>query len=110
MFRTQSNLIRHLSKEEYSMLFEMCQYSNNLYNFALYHVRQYFFHEKKFLRYEEHYHHCKLNENYKLLQARSAQQTLKMVNRSFLSFFNLLKKASHGEYRYHDINLPRYKK
>lgn len=110
VFLTQSNIIRCLSKEEYSMLFEMCQYSNNLYNFGLYNVRQYFFHEKKFLRYEENYHHCKLNENYKLLQAGIAQQTLKIVNRSFLSFFNLLKKASHGEYRYHDIKLPHYKK
>lgn len=56
MFLTQSNAIRHLSKTEYSMLREMCQYSNNLYNVALYNIRQYYFREKKFLTYESNYH------------------------------------------------------
>ena len=32
MYLTQSNVIRGLSKEEYSILRETCQYSNNLYN------------------------------------------------------------------------------
>ena len=32
MYLTQSNIIRGLSKQEYTMLREMCQYSNNLYN------------------------------------------------------------------------------
>ena len=49
MFLTQSNTIRHLSKDEYVMLAEMCRYSNNLYNVALYNIRQYYFSEKKFL-------------------------------------------------------------
>lgn len=43
MYLTQSNVIRSLSKEEYAMLREMCQYSNNLYNVALYNIRQYYF-------------------------------------------------------------------
>ena len=43
MFLTQSNVIRHLSKDEYAMLAEMCRYSNNLYNVALYNIRQYYF-------------------------------------------------------------------
>ena len=30
MYLTQSNIIRGLSKQEYTMLREMCQYSNNL--------------------------------------------------------------------------------
>ena len=69
MYLTQANVIRGLSKEEYSILRDMCQYSNNLYNVALYNIRQYYFQEKKFLRYEENYHICKENENYGLLQA-----------------------------------------
>lgn len=109
-YLTQSNVIRHLPKGQYAMLRELCQYSNNLYNVGLYNVRQYFFNEKKFLRYEENYHCCKLNKNYKLLQAGIAQQTLKVVNRSFMSFFNLLKKSKSGEYRFQDIKLPHYKK
>ena len=94
MYLTQSNVIRGLSKEEYSILREMCQYSNNLYNVALYHIRQYYFQEKKFLKYEENYHVCKENENYGLLQAGVSQQTLKVADRSFKSFFNLIKKQN----------------
>ena len=56
MYLTQSNVIRGLSKEEYSILWETCQYSNNLYNVALYNIRQYYFQDKKFLKYEENYH------------------------------------------------------
>ena len=110
MYLTQSNVIRGLSKEQYSMLREMCQYSNNLYNVALYNIRQYFFHEKKFLCYEENYHVCKDNENYRLLQAGVSQQTLKVADRSFKSFFNLLKKARRGEYRFKDVQIPHYRK
>ena len=109
MYLTQSNIIRHLTKEEYSILSEMCRYSNNLYNVALYNIRQYFFQEKKFLTYESNYHECKANENYKLLQAGISQQTLKVVDRSFKSFFNLIKKAKNGEYRFKDIKMPHYR-
>ena len=110
MYLTQSNVIRGLSKEEYFILREMCQYSNNLYNVALYNIRQYYFQEKKFLKYEENYHACKENENYGLLQAGVAQQTLKIADRSFKSFFNLIKKAKSGEYRFKDIKMPSYRK
>ena len=109
MYLTQSNVIRGLSKEEYSILRETCQYSNNLYNVALYNIRQYYFQDKKFLKYEENYHVCKENENYGLLQASVSQQTLKVADRSFKSFFNLIKKAKSGEYRFKDIKMPRYR-
>jgi IS605 OrfB family transposase len=109
MYLTQSNVIRKLSKEEYAMLMKMCQYSNNLYNVALYNIRQYYFKEKKFLNYEENYHACKKNENYGLLQAGVSQQTLKVVDRSFKSFFNLIKKAKKGDYRFQDIKIPHYR-
>ena len=109
MFLTQSNTIRHLPKDEYAMLAEMCRYSNNLYNVALYNIRQYYFSEKKFLTYESNYHECKVNENYGLLQAGVAQQTLKVADRSFKSFFSLIKKAKSGEYRFQDIKIPHYR-
>lgn len=104
-FAVQSNVIRGLSKQQYQVLKELCQYSNNLYN-----IRQYFFNEKKFLTYESNYHECKKNENYTLLQAGIAQQTLKVADRSFKSFFNLLKKCKTGDYRYHDVKIPHYRK
>ena len=109
MYLTQSNVIRKLSKEEYAMLREMCQYSNNLYNVALYNIRQHYFQEKKYLRYEENYHVCKENENYGLLQAGVAQQILKVADRSFKSFFQLIKKAKAGDYHFQDIKMPHYR-
>lgn len=110
MFLTQSNVIRGLTKDEYNVLREMCIYSNNLYNVALYNIRQYYFSSHKFLTYESNCSVCKENENYGLLQAGVAQQTLKVVDRSFKSFFNLLKKCKSGDYRYHDVKMPHYRK
>ena len=96
-YAVQSNYIRGLSKKQYEILRELCSYSNNLYNVGLYNIRQHFFAEKKFLNYESAYHIAKENENYGMLQAGIAQQTLRVVDRSFKSFFNLLKKCKQGE-------------
>ena len=108
MYLTQSNAIRGLKKHEYEILREMCLFSRNLYNVALYSVRQHYFAEKRFLAYESNYQLCKDNENYKMLQAGVAQQTLKVADRSFKSFFNLIKKAKNNEYRFQDIKMPHY--
>ena len=108
VYLTQSNQIKGLTKTEYEALREMCRYAKNLYNVGLYSIRQYFFLEGKYLRYESNYHAVKDNENYALLQAGVGQQILKVVDRSFRSFFNLLKKAKQGEYRFHDVKIPHY--
>lgn len=109
-YAVQSNIIRRLSKQQYALLKEMCRYSNNLYNVTLYNIRQHYFNTKKFLTYESNYHECKTNENYGLLQAGISQQIMKVVDRSFKSFFNLIKKCKQGDYRYHDVNIPHYRK
>ena len=109
MYLTQSNVIRGLSKQDYAMLREMCQYSNNLYNVAVYTIRQHYFDTHQFLRYEENYPICKENENYSLLQAGVAQQILKMADRSFRSFFGLLQKVKAGDYQSKDVRLPHYR-
>lgn len=108
MYLTQSNQVKGLNNGEYEALREMCRYAKNLYNVGLYSIRQYFFAEGRFLRYESNYQAVKDNENYALLQAGVSQQILKVVDRSFRSFFNLLKKAKCGEYRYHDVRIPHY--
>lgn len=109
MYLTQTNLIRGLSKREYLMLRMMCFFSKNLYNVTLYNIRQYYFTEKKHLRYESNYHITKDNENYKLLQAGVSQQIIKIVDRASQSFFALIEKARRGEYRFQDIKLPKYR-
>ena len=49
LFGIQKQQLKHLSKKEYLALKELCFLSKNMYNVALYSVRQYYFTEKKFL-------------------------------------------------------------
>ncbi|WP_103078076.1 RNA-guided endonuclease InsQ/TnpB family protein [Petrotoga miotherma] len=107
-YRTQKNQLRNLNKQEYIALKELCKLSKNLYNSTLYAIRQYYFIEKKYLRYESAYHICKENENYQLLNTDIAQQTMKVVDRNFKSFFALISKAKEGNYKFSDIRLPHY--
>ena len=108
MYLTQKVQLRKLSKQEFLTLQTLCRLSKNLYNEALYSVRQYYFQEKKYLRYESNYHICKSSENYALLNTDIAQQTLKVVDRSFKSFFSLINKAKSGVYQFNQIKLPHY--
>ena len=108
MYKTQKNQIRGISKAGFVALQTLCRLTKNLYNVGLYQIRQFFFLENSFLRYESNYHKCKSNENYKLLHTDIAQQTLKVVDRSFRSFFNLIKKAKTGDYQFNKIGLPQY--
>ncbi len=108
MYLPQSNQIEGLHKREYEALGEMCRYAKGLYNVGLYSIRQYFFAEDGYLRYESNYQVVKDNESYAWLQAGVGQQILTVLERSFRYFFDLLKKAKSGEYRYHDVRVPRY--
>lgn len=108
LFGVQKQQLKHLSANEYKALKELCLLTKNMYNVALYNVRQYYFNEKKFLKYESNYHLCKDNENYILLNSNSAQQIIKVVDRNFKSFFALMEKAKKGEYQYKDIKMPKY--
>lgn len=107
MFLTQQNQIRDLAKTEYTALQALCRLSKNLYNVGLYSVRQYFFAERKHLQYEGNYHLCKENENYKLLNTDIAQQTLKVVDRTFKSFYGLINAVRSGSYQ-QKVKLPNY--
>jgi len=108
VYRNQKNQVRHLTKQEYVALKALCRLSKNLYNATLYAIRQYYFTEKKYLRYESAYHALKDNENYKLLNTDIAQQTMKVVDRNFKSFFALVNKAKQCDYKFSNIKLPHY--
>ena len=108
LFGVQKQQLKHLTASEYTAIKELCSLSKNMYNVALYNVRQYFFTEKKYLSYESNYKLCKDNENYKLMNSNSAQQVMKVVDRNFKSFFALIRLAKKGNYQYRDIKLPRY--
>jgi IS605 OrfB family transposase len=85
----------------------MCWYSARLYNFGLYNVRQNFIETKQYLPYPQNYHHCKTNENYQILPSVIGQQTLKIVDRSFKSFFGLLKAKRQSKYQSR-VSIPKY--
>ena len=91
MYYTKSNHLKHLSKEDLSVLMELCAYSNNLYNFGLYQVRQHYFQEKKYLTYFSNLKICKENENYKSIQAQISTRILQKVDIAMKSFFSLAK-------------------
>ena len=108
MYLTVKQKVKHLSKEEYSILRELCHTAKNLANEAIYNVRQYYFTEGEYLKYEKNYALLKDSSNYKMLNSNMAQQILKEVDGSFKSFFGLLKLAKKGKYAFKDCKLPHY--
>ena len=108
MYLTIKQQVKHLTKEEYNILRELCRISKNLTNQAIYNIKQYYLQEKQYLRYESNYHELKNSENYKLLNSNMAQQTLKDVDLMFKSFFALIKLAKQGKYNFKHIRLPKY--
>lgn len=108
MYLTVKQQVKHLSKENYLSLKKLCHTAKNLANEAIYNVRQYFFTEGEFLKYEKNYTLLKNSSNYKELNSNMAQQILKEVDCSFKSFFGLLKLAKQGKYALKDCKLPKY--
>lgn len=107
MYLTVKQQLKHLSKEEYLSLKELSHTAKNLYNQAVYNIRQFYFQEKKYLSYQNNYAVLKTSGNYKLLNSNISQQILKEVDGSFKSFFGLLKKKNKGIYNA-KIKLPSY--
>ncbi len=108
MYLTMKQQVKHLSKEEYHSLKELCHIAKNLANQAIYNVRQYYFTEGEYLNYEKNYSLLKTSDNYKMLNSNMAQQILKEVDGSFKSFFGLLKLVKKGKYAFKDCKLPHY--
>ncbi len=108
MYLTVKQQVKHLSKEEYNILRELCHTAKNLANEAIYNVRQYYFTEGEYLKYEKNYTLLKDSPNYKMLNSNMAQQILKEVDGAFKSFFGLLKLAKKGKYSFRDCKLPHY--
>lgn len=84
--------------------------SNNLFNVALYNVRQNYFNNKTFLNYYGNYPLCKENENYKALPSQAAQQVIKQVDTAFKSFFKANKDYQKHPNKYKiKPKIPKYK-
>lgn len=108
MYLTVKQQVKHLSKENYLSLKKLSHAAKNLTNEAIYNIRQYYFIEGEFLKYEKNYTLLKNSPNYKELNSNMAQQILKEVDYSFKSFFGLLKLAKKGKYAFKDCKIPKY--
>lgn len=108
MYLTVKQQVKHLSKEDYLSIKELCHFAKNLTNEAIYNVRQYYFTEGEFLKYEKNYTLLKNSPNYRALNSNMAQQILKEVDGSFRSFFRLLKLSKQGKCAFRDCKLPHY--
>ena len=79
----------------YKELDNLCFLSKNLYNQALYRIRQQFFEDKTFKNYNEVNRelHDENQIDYRALPANTSQETLKLVNQNYSSFFKSLQKG-----------------
>jgi len=102
-----NNRIKSKNKTKLSILKDLTRASKDLYNKALYTIRQHFFETKKYLPYKEVYHLLKSSDEYKRLPSNASQQTLKQVDNAFKSFFKLLKAKKDDEYN-NKVSIPKY--
>lgn len=102
--------LNHLTSQEYGYLREMCHLSKNVYNESVYNIRQHYFSEGSYLRYEANFGQMKFSENYINLGSNVSQATMRKADQSFKSFFSLLKKSKQGVYANWKVKLPHYLK
>ncbi|MFX0122523.1 MAG: RNA-guided endonuclease InsQ/TnpB family protein [Candidatus Hodarchaeota archaeon] len=87
-----------------------CHLSKNLYNEGNYLIRQEFFNHGKWIRYNSLYHMLKTSNNYQQLPAKTAQQVLKVLDRSWKSFFGAIKEWKKDNSKFKGRpKPPRYK-
>lgn len=103
MILTERHIIRK-SNPLYKELDKLCFLSKNLYNSALYAVRQYYFENKKYLSWVNVANMFTKDKqaDYYALPCKVSQQTIKMVDQNMKSFFAGLK-AKNSKAR-----LPKY--
>ena len=98
----------------YAMLREFCHRSKNLYNHGNFLIRQTFIDDGKWLRYGEVDRLLKADKDYpdyrEMPTAQTAQQTLRILDKNWTSFFAAIKdwKAHPEKYRGRP-KLPKYK-
>ncbi len=109
--------IRGLSKQEFSHLQSLCHAAKNLYNQALYIVRQEFITNTHYLNYNEMDTRMKQvinlegQINYRMLKAGVSQQILRRLDKNFQSFFKAIVRWKQDQSAFHGRpQLPKYLK
>ena len=93
----------------FACLDELCFKSKNLYNAALYEIRQHYFNEKKYLNYysvNRTFSETKNVDYIALPYVQMAQQVLIQVDKCFASFFKAIHSPKMVEKK---IRIPKYK-
>ena len=82
------------SNADFKKIDNLCWLSKNLYNAALYHIKQHFEATGKWIRYNDLEKDFSSNNNpdYRVLPPATSQQILMVVDKNFKSYFALLKK------------------
>src|SRR5216683_1251500 len=94
----------------YSVIDEAAFKSKNLYNAALYEIRQSFIHEGRYLNYSEMDKRMQSHEAYKALPAKVSQQILMVLGRNWKSFFEALEAYNEDPSKFLGRpKLPKYK-
>ncbi len=98
-------------KDYIQKLSKICRFTKNLYNLANYYVRQEFIKNRLWLRYYDLYKLLKETIDYKNLPSQTAQQTLRLLEKNWKSFFRAIKDwKKHPEKYLSRPKLPKYKK
>ena len=94
------------SNSNYKELEHMCHMSKNLYNTGLYTIKQQYEKDKHYLNYFELERKLRDENNidYRNLPTDISQQTLKLLDKNYKSFFKSLKSANVD----HKVTPPKY--
>ncbi|MHA1822278.1 MAG: transposase, partial [Promethearchaeota archaeon] len=108
-------LVQQVQFKRSNLLDEITFLSKNLFNVATYTVRQRFFKDRHWIRYNELWKLLKTHESYRILQescgSHPPQHVLKQVDRNFKSFFKAIKVWKSEQSKFKGIpKIPRYKR
>ena len=77
LYLTVCQQLKHLSKDEFLILHELCRTAKKLTNQAIYQIRQHYFEHSQYLPYEKNYAILKTSENYRLLNSNMPSRSLR---------------------------------
>ncbi|MCF7924347.1 MAG: hypothetical protein K9L64_04470, partial [Candidatus Izimaplasma sp.] len=95
----------YLSQNEKKFLLYLMHEAKNLYNQALYNVRQHYFGTGHYLNYVDNYKLLKESSHYRALSTSLAQSVIRKVDEAMKAFFGSIKSKKSKK-----VKLPRYLK
>ncbi|MCY3411242.1 MAG: transposase [Candidatus Heimdallarchaeota archaeon] len=106
--RVQKNHLRE-NVEGFNTFRQLTRLTKNLYNDALYILRQEYFSNNRVISESALFHQVKILPSYQSLSSDNAQLTLRILRRNFSSFLALLRKKKQGLYK-EKVHIPHYLK